>query len=110
VQKLRWAATIRGVVPLRHAGSVVTYSLPLALIAVPLAPLLGVPLVAASLAIRLSIAAAVDRVAGERSCSHWLLPAIDIVEFAAFLASFVVKRIDWRGSRLTMQRDGRIAA
>ena len=110
VQKLRWAATIRGVVPLRHAGSVVTYALPLALIAVPFAPLLGVSLVAASLAIRLSVAAAVDRIAGERSCSHWLLPVIDTMDFAAFLAGFVVKRIDWRGSRLTMERDGRIAA
>ena len=96
--------------PLRHAGSVVTYPLPLALLAALFVPLPGLALAAASLFVRLAVAAAVDRRAGERSAPLWLLPVIDSVEFLTFLASFAAQTIDWRGSRLTMQRDGRIAA
>lgn len=109
-QKLRWAATIRKVAPLRHAGSVVTYPLPLALLAALFVPGPGLALAATALAIRIALAVAVDRRTGARSAPLLLLPAIDWLEFLAFLTSFAARKIDWRGSRLTMQRDGRIAA
>jgi ceramide glucosyltransferase len=109
-QKLRWSATIRGVAPLRHLGSIVTYPLPLALLALPIVPTTASPLVFAALAIRLLLAATVDRRAGQGSAPYWMLPAIECIEFAAFAGSFVARKIDWRGSRLTMERDGRIAA
>lgn len=109
-QKLRWSATIRGVAPMRHLGSIVTYPLPLALLAALFVPAVGLPLALAGLAIRLALAAAVDRRAQERSAPYWLIPAIECIEFLAFAGSFVARKIDWRGSRLTMQRDGRIAA
>lgn len=109
-QKLRWSATIRGVAPWRHLGSIVTYPLPLSLLAAPFVPSIALPFALAALTIRLALAAAVDRLAGQRSAPYWMLPAIECIEFLAFAGSFVARKIDWRGSRLTMQRDGRIAA
>jgi ceramide glucosyltransferase len=109
-QKLRWSVTVRGVAPWRHAGSIITYPLPLALLAAVFDPLLGLTLALASMAIRVAVAAAVDARADKRSAPYWMLPAIECIEFVAFLGSFVAEKIDWRGSRLTMQRDGRIAA
>jgi ceramide glucosyltransferase len=109
-QKLRWSATIRGVAPLRHLGSIVTYPLPLALLALALVPVVAWPFVLAALMVRLLLAVAVDRRAGRGSAPYWMLPAIECIEFAAFAGSFVARKIDWRGSRLTMERDGRITA
>lgn len=109
-QKLRWSATIRGVAPLRHLGSIVTYPLPLALLAALVVPAIALPIAVAALAIRLAMAVAVDYRAGQRSAPYWMLPAVEVIEFLAFVASFIARKIDWRGSRLTMQRDGRIAA
>ncbi|MBV1688647.1 bacteriohopanetetrol glucosamine biosynthesis glycosyltransferase HpnI [Novosphingobium sp. G106] len=108
-QKLRWSATIRGVAPWRHLGSIVTYPLPLALLAAAISPTLGLPLVLASVAIRFALAAVVDRHADRASAPYLLLPLIECVEFLAFAGSFVARKIDWRGSPLTIRRDGRIA-
>jgi ceramide glucosyltransferase len=108
-QKLRWAATIRGIAPRRHAGSIVTYPLPLAVLATPFVPAFGLPLVVLALVIRFALAAAVDRRAGARSAPYWTIPLAECTEFLAFLGSFVTRKIDWRGSRLTMHGDGRIA-
>jgi ceramide glucosyltransferase len=107
-QKLRWAATIRGVAALGHAGSVITYPLPLALLALPLAPYPAVCLVIVSFGIRLIVAVNVERIAGERSAPLWLLPAIDCIDLLVFIASFFAQTIDWRGNRITMERHGRI--
>lgn len=109
-QKLRWAATIRSLQPWGYAGSVVTRPLPLALLAAAFIPATGLLLSLAALVVRLAVALRVDRAAGARSVSLWLLPLIDLVDFVVFAASFTVRKIDWRGNRLTIEGDGRIAA
>lgn len=109
-QKLRWAATIRALQPWGYAGSVITRPLPLALLALPFIPALGLPLVAAAFAVRLAVAARVDRIAGARSVALGWLPLIDSVEFLVFAASFTVRKIDWRGKALQIETDGRISA
>lgn len=113
-QKLRWAATIRGLQPWGYAGSVVTRPLPLALLATLFSPATGpvVPIVlsVAALVVRLAVASRVDRLSGSRSVAFWQLPLIDSVDFLVFAASFTVRKIDWRGSRLTIKADGRITA
>jgi ceramide glucosyltransferase len=108
-QKVRWSATIRGVAAWRHLGSIVTYPLPLALLAAAILPAVGLPLVLASLAIRFVLAAVVDRHARQASAPYPLIPVIECVEFLAFAASFAARKIDWRGSRLTIRGHGRIA-
>jgi ceramide glucosyltransferase len=109
-QKLRWAATIRGLQPWGYAGSVVTRPLPLALLAALFVPQAGLALALAALAIRSAVVLKVDRIAATRSAPLWLIPLIDSVEFIVFAASFFTRKIDWRGSRLTMAGAGRITA
>lgn len=106
---LRWAVTIRGVAPMRHLGSGIVYAVPLALLAVPFAPLPGLGALACALAVRLAAAVKIDRHAGRRTAPLWLLPLADCTEFTAFLASLAARTIDWRGGTLTMARKGRIA-
>lgn len=109
-QKLRWAATIRGLHPWGYAASVVTRPLPLALLAALFMPVTGILVSIAALAARLAVALRVDRIAGERSVALWSLPLIDSVDFLVFAASFTVRKVDWRGTALTIEADGRIAA
>ena len=108
-QHLRWSVTIRGVAPLRHAGSGITHALAFALLAVPFLPLAGGALTLLALAVRLTLAGTVDRIAGVRQRFIWLVPLADLLEFAAFCASFTARAIDWRGSRLIMADRRRIA-
>jgi ceramide glucosyltransferase len=108
-QHLRWSKTIRGVAPKRHAGSGITHALAFALLTVPFAPAAGAALTAAALAVRIALAASVNRIAGRKVAPLWLLPLADFLEFAAFCASFATRRIDWRGHRLTMADRRRIA-
>lgn len=107
---LRWAATIRSLVPLGYAGSIVSNPLPLALLACVLCPLLAGPIVLLSLVTRVILAKSVDRVAGATTAPLWLLPAIDCLKFAVFVASFFVTTVDWRGARYTMAANGGITA
>lgn len=109
-QKLRWAATIRGLQPWGYVGSVITRPLPLALLAAPFIPATGLALIVAALAVRLTVAWRVDRLSGQPSVALWLLPLIDSVEFLVFAASFTVRKIDWRGNALTIETEGRISA
>ncbi|MFT4025321.1 MAG: bacteriohopanetetrol glucosamine biosynthesis glycosyltransferase HpnI [Novosphingobium sp.] len=106
-QKLRWAATIRGLQPWGYLGSVVTRPLPLALFAAAFMPATGFVLMLAALAVRSAVAFRVDRIAGTRAVALWSLPLVDLVDFLVFAASFTVRRIDWRGTRLTIDSDGR---
>lgn len=109
-QKLRWGATIRSLQPWGYAGSVVTRPLALALLAALFVPYAGLSLALLALAVRLAVARRVDRVAGATTGPLWLLPVIDMFEFVVFAASFFARKIDWRGSRLTMAGEGRISA
>lgn len=108
--ELRWAATIRALRPWGYAGSIVTFPLPLALLAIPFAPLAGLALSAAALAVRAFLARRIDRFAGAPTAPLWLLPMRDTLSFLLFVASFFVRSVDWRGSRLRMESGGRIAA
>ena len=96
--------------PLGYAGSIVSNPLPLALLACVLCPLLAGPIVLLSLVTRVILAKSVDRVAGATTAPLWLLPAIDCLKFAVFVASFVVTKVDWRGARYTMAANGGITA
>lgn len=109
--ELRWAATVRGLTPATlYAGSIVTLPFPLAVIGIWIHPAAGIALAIVAVVTRLAAAAMVDTVARASTASKWLLPARDFVSLAIFVASYVVRSVDWRGKRLTMEADGRIAA
>jgi len=108
--ELRWAATVRGLTPaVAYAGSIVTLPIPLAVLGALIHPAAGIALATAAWVTRLVTTAMVDAVAGASSASKWLLPARDFFSLAIFIASYAVRSVDWRGTRLTMETDGRIA-
>jgi len=106
--ELRWARTIRGLDPLGHAGSVVTFPTPLALVGAAIfhfsPPALAV--LAAALASRTWLAFRVDRAIGRRLGTWWLLPIRDMVGMFVFLASFAGRSVEWRGAKFHVTPDG----
>lgn len=109
--ELRWAATVRGLTPaLAYAGSLITFPFPLAIMGAFFHPAAGVALALVALTTRIVVAGVVDSVARAWTVSKWLLPARDFLSLAIFVASYAVRSVDWRGTRLTMGPDGRIAA
>jgi len=109
--ELRWAATVRGLTPAAaYAGSLITFPLPLAIMGALAHPAEGIALALVALVTRLVTAALVDSAAGASTAPKWLLPARDFLSLAIFVASYGVRSVDWRGARLTMGTDGRIAA
>lgn len=106
----RWAATILRINPGGQIGTIVTYPVPIALALLPLSPSTGAALLLVGLAARWALQWAVDRVAGARSAPAWLLPLRDCLSFAVFVSAFFTRRVDWRGARLHMARDGRMTA
>ena len=108
--ELRWAVTVRGVNLPGHLGSLLTHPLALSLLSVPLMPVAGGALVAASLLVRCFLARKIDRWAGERTAPMWWLPARDLLSFAIFLASFGARSVDWRGAELRIGPRGQVMA
>lgn len=107
--ELRWNATVRLLDGTGYAGSLVTYPLPLALVATAFHPAFW-PIAALALAARLLLAWAADRRIGRRTAPLWTLPLRDLISFALFLTAFFNRSVDWRGAKLVVDRKGRIAA
>jgi ceramide glucosyltransferase len=108
--ELRWNATVRRLDPWGFAGSVVTHPLPFALLATIISPLTGAPVLLLALAARFALALRIDALVGRRTAPLWWLPGRDLLGFALFVVTFFVRSIDWRGSRLRLAPQGRIAA
>lgn len=108
--ELRWAVTIRRIDLPGYAGMVLTHPVPIALLAVPAAPLPALAALLAAIGARLALKTAVDRFARAATAPAWMLVPRDCLSFAVFLASFVARSVDWRGSRFNMERAGRMSA
>ncbi len=108
--ELRWAGTVRAVTGARYLGVLLTHPLPLALLATAFHPGAGVAAVLLSLAARLALARAMARLADGSPAPLAWLPARDLLSFAVYVTSFIVRRVDWRGASLRMVSNGRITA
>jgi ceramide glucosyltransferase len=109
--ELRWTRTIFGIDPAGFIGSVITHCLPLALIGgalVGFGPIAST-VVGAALAARFLLKLRIDHVFGGSSGPLALLPLRDLLSLAMFLATFFVNKVDWRGARYTISRDGRLS-
>jgi ceramide glucosyltransferase len=106
--QLRWNRTVRLIDPIGFAGSLVTYPTALALLAASAAgfPLWSGVLILASLMSRLCLKVCVDAATGARAGPWWLMPILDIMSFAVFLASFAVNTVGWQGRRFRVGPDG----
>jgi ceramide glucosyltransferase len=124
--ELRWARTIRALVPEAFAASVLQYPLFWALLTLPLSngaiwsfgTYFVVWVLRAAAAIGIDNALAPKLAAPERdrfgrprhdqlglvfSCPVWLLPLRDLLSVAVLLVSYAGRRVDWRGH--TLQAD-----
>ncbi len=102
--ELRWHRTIRGLQPLGYAGMFLTFPVPLAVLALLLAPR-RVP------AAVLTVAAMFARIALQRVAAHalgvppaalWLIPARDCFGLAVWARGLTGHNVRWRGAPLQM--------
>lgn len=98
--QIREGRTIRGISPIGHAGSLVTYPFPLALLALLAGgghQALAVALLA--LGCRAALAWCVEYRFGAKPMLFWLMPVRDVMSFVAHLISLFGDSVTWRGQR-----------
>lgn len=108
--ELRWARTVRMSAPLGYAGSLLTYPLALAFIAVLVARGTGWSWVALGLALvaRVAMHLSMRRVFRSMDVrSVLLLPLRDALGFAVWAAGFTGGRMRWRGASIDTDARGR---
>ena len=105
--ELRWARTIRALVPLPFAASILQYPIFWSLLAALLTPVAiwGWAAVCVAWAVRAVVARAIDRalarvVAPPTSPALWLLPLRELMSVAVMIASYGGVRVEWRGAIL----------
>lgn len=108
--ELRWARTIRLVAAAGFAGSVVTYPVPLALLALCLtgAPLPAAAMLALALLVRSLSARRIDTSLRLKAAPLWLLPVRDLLSFGVFIASFLGRSVAWRDRRFRIGPEGQL--
>jgi ceramide glucosyltransferase len=107
--ELRWARTSRMMAPGGFAGSVVTHTVVLAVLAALVCePIAAGALLAGSLLLRWWSAAAIARWLDLPREGLWLLPLRDVLSFAVFLGSFCGRNVSWRDQFLRVGPGGRM--
>jgi ceramide glucosyltransferase len=108
--ELRWARTIRLVAAVGFAGSVVTYPVPLALLALCLtaAPRAAAAMLVVALLTRGIGGRRIDRALRLKAAPLWLLPVRDLLSFGVFIASFLGRSVAWRDRRFRIGPEGQL--
>ena len=110
-REVRWSRGIRASHPMQYPGLLVTFSLPLGILAAAFSGVWHWAWIAllVSLAVRFAVAAYVSEKLGQ---THrrilWLLPLRDLLSAGAWAAAFVGRKIAWRGNHYLLQPDGRM--
>jgi ceramide glucosyltransferase len=109
--ELRWARTVRLVQPAGYLGSIIVHFTPLALIGAALMGFSGwsLAILAGVAVFRQAQAGLLVRVMGADTSVLWLLPLRDLMAFWVFVSAIFGDRVEWRGNRLRVGRDGAIA-
>ncbi|MBA3812593.1 MAG: bacteriohopanetetrol glucosamine biosynthesis glycosyltransferase HpnI, partial [Caulobacteraceae bacterium] len=109
--EIRWARTVRLIDPAGHAGSLITYAFPLALLAGALTGFTpaALGLIFTILVVRIGVKFRIDAATGGGAGPWWLIPPRDVLSFCVFLASFAGRSVTWRGRRFRVSRDGVLA-
>lgn len=116
--ELRWARTIRALVPGAFAASALQYPIFWALLALLLTPLAAWTWLAVALAwaVRATAARGIGRALGQivevplPPAPLWCLPLREVMSIAVMLASYAGLRVDWRGHSLTADGPARPSA
>jgi ceramide glucosyltransferase len=109
---LRWQRTVLAARPRGFAGSLVTYTVPVAALS---ALLLATPAAGAMLAAAIALRVMVHddarkTFAPEVALSPWLIPVADAFAFATWVGAFFAKDVTWRGDRFTIAPGGKLSA
>jgi ceramide glucosyltransferase len=110
LHEIRWARTIRAMDAFGFAGLAGTHAVPLALLGVILGGLTPAAFIlATALACRFALQAELYRLFQLRNGIFWLGPIRDILSFVVFVASFLGRRVEWRGRRYGVKGDHTLA-
>ena len=114
--ELRWSRTVRMVEPLGHAFSFIMYGVPLAFFGALMIDVtfdwdwFEVALIAVAVSLRLWMHVVVrHKLELPKDASLWFVPLRDVLSFVVWGASFLSRRIVWRGKTFTVNRNGLIA-
>ena len=102
--ELRWARTIRALLPVPYAGSVLQLSLMWAMAGLVVSGFhfWAWLLFAAVLLVRYRLTCRIDRALGlAKAGGAWLFVVRDIISLAVYIASFTGNKVDWRGQTMT---------
>ena len=110
-----WDQNTKAAAPLAFAASIVLRIIPLSLLFAALrgGDALGAWLVGTAMLVRLLAASAVLGVALKdvRGLpALWLLPFKDVISMVWFVRAFVTRTITWRGTEMSVTRDGRLSS
>jgi ceramide glucosyltransferase len=108
--QLRRARTIRMINPIGYAGSLLTYPAALALLATLLGSPLGLPSLAAAIALRLIECVSIERTFQLPRQKYLNLLARDVLAFVIYLTAFFGDEVVWRGSRYRTSGRGTLVA
>jgi ceramide glucosyltransferase len=108
--ELRWARTSRAMAPAGFAGSVITHTVPLTVVA---AAAFGLSTLAwwsvlVSLLLRWLTAGIIARRLALPIGALWLLPLRDALSFVVFLGSFFARSVSWRDQLFRVEPGGRM--
>jgi ceramide glucosyltransferase len=109
--ELRWARTVRAMAPFGFAGSIITHTIMLAVLAAAAAGFSAAAcwLVLVSCLSRWISAAVIARCLALPSGGLWLLPLRDLLSFAVFLGSFCGRSVLWRDQLFRVEPGGRMS-
>jgi ceramide glucosyltransferase len=111
LHELRWARTIRVMRPLGYAFSFVTFPVPVALLLVLLTPFKFIGMVALTVALALRVLLHYTvrlELKLHDPPAPWLIPLRDLVCFIVWCASFMGRRVHWRGERFHLDPAGQL--
>jgi ceramide glucosyltransferase len=110
--EVRWARTVRTVRPIGYALSILTQTVPLALLALLLCHTgtAGVALLGVAICMRVLIHYAVrHRFGVSGASSPQLIPLREAMNFSVWVTSFLGNNVEWRGSSFAVASDGQMS-
>jgi ceramide glucosyltransferase len=111
--QIRWARSTRISRPMGYLGLILTYGTALALlnVVVARASVFSLSLLAATLAIRLTMGWLIGvHWLGDNVLKKyfWLVPVRDVLSFSIWCSSWVGNKVEWRGRWFKVQHDGKM--
>jgi ceramide glucosyltransferase len=106
LRQIRVARTIKSIDPIGYAGSILTHPFALALLATLLSNTGGLFIAAVALGCRAALCVCSERAFQLNRQTYWLLPFLELMLFAIYVAGFFGTSVSWRGERYRVASGG----